>query len=120
MIAKIFQYIVSAWQDISIIIDGSYLSYIDACILYTCINHETESVECWEGNGHVINLGKLSNRKLVQIGGGVNKSKKSQVSVGKSSKLGGGSSEIKKVPSSRGYQRLKNNDSFSSYEDPKT
>ena len=34
--------------------------------------------------------------------------------------LGGGwSSEIKKVPSSRGYQRLKN-DSFSSYVDPKT
>ena len=28
--------------------------------------------------------------------------------------------EIKKVSSSRGYQRLKNNDSFSSYEDPKT
>ena len=53
-------------------------------------------------------------------GGVVGKSKKSQVSVGNSSKLGGGSSEIKKVPSSIGYQRLKNNDSFSSYEDPKT
>ena len=72
-------------------------------------------------------LGKLSNRKsnetreLVQIVGGVvEKSKQSQVSVGKSSKLGGGSSEIKKVPSSREYQRLKNNDSISSYEDPKT
>ena len=42
-------------------------------------------------------------------------------SVGNSSTLGGGGpSEIKKVPSSRGYQRLKNNDSFSSYEEPKT
>ena len=67
----------------------------------------------------VPNLGKLSNRKsnetweLVQI-------KKSQVSVGNSSKLLGESSEIKKVPSSSGYQRLKNNDWFSSYEDPKT
>ena len=33
---------------------------------------------------------------------------------------GGGSSEIKKVPSSSRYLRLKNNDSFSSYEDQKT
>ena len=30
-----------------------------------------------------------------------------------------GSFRFKKVPSSRGYQRLKNNDSFSSYEDSK-
>ena len=65
----------------------------------------------------------------IQIGGGCRQKIqiKSQVSVGKNSKLGKGgwgwvwaSSEIKKVPSSRGYQRLKNNDSFSSYEDPKT
>ena len=47
------------------------------------------------------NLGNGPNR-----GGVVKKSKKSQISVGKSSKLGGGSSEIKKVPSFRGYQRL--------------
>ena len=47
------------------------------------------------------NLGISPNR-----GGGVKKSKKSQVSVGKSSKLWGGSSEIKKIPSFRGYQRL--------------
>ena len=45
---------------------------------------------------------KLGN--LAFRGGVVKKSKKSQVSVGNSSKLGGGSSEIKKVPSSRGYQ----------------
>ena len=51
--------------------------------------------------------------------GVVKKSKKSQVSVGNSSILGGGSSEIKKVPSSRGYQGLQNYDSFSSYEDQK-
>ena len=64
---------------------------------------------------------KQRNLGIRHLGGGVvKKSKKSQVSVGKSSKLGGGSSEIKKVPSSREYQRLKNNDSFSSYEDPKT
>ena len=62
------------------------------------------------------NLGISPNRG----GGVVEKSKKSQVSVGNSSKLGGGSSEIKKVPSSRGYQRLKNTHSFSSYGDPKT
>ena len=43
---------------------------------------------------------------------------KSQVSVGKSSKLG--SSEIPKVPSTKRHQRLENNDSFSSYQDPKT
>ena len=42
----------------------------------------------------------------------VKKSKKSQVSVGNSSKSGGGLRKSKKVPSSRGYQRLKNNDSF--------
>ena len=45
------------------------------------------------------------------------KSKKSKVSVGKSSKLGW---KLKKVQSSRGYQRLKDNDSFSFYKDPKT
>ena len=45
-------------------------------------------------------LGNAPNRG----GGIVKKSKKSQVSVGKSSKLGGGSSEIQKVPSSRRYQ----------------
>ena len=52
---------------------------------------------------------KQRNLGIRHLGGGgaVKKSKKSQVSVGKSSKLGGGSSEIKKVPSSRGYQRLK-------------
>ena len=54
-----------------------------------------------------------------KAGGPSNNQKRSQVSVGKSSKLGG-SSEIKKVPSSGGYQRLNNNDSFSSYEEPKT
>ena len=46
---------------------------------------------------------------LVQIGGGggvIKKTKKSQVSVGTSSQLGG-SSEIKKLPSSRGNPRLK-------------
>ena len=62
----------------------------------------------------LMRLGKLSNQKsgetseLVQIGGWgvVKKSKKSQVSVGKSSKLGGGGpTEIKQVLSSRGYQR---------------
>ena len=64
---------------------------------------------------------KQQNLGIRHLGGGVvEKSKKSQVSVGNSSKLGGGSSEIKKVPSSRGYQRLKKNDSFPSYEDPKT
>ena len=63
-----------------------------------------------------VNLGNSPKRGW----GIIEKSKKSQVSVGNSSILGGGSSEIKKVPSSRGYQRLKNNDSFSSYEDPKT
>ena len=63
---------------------------------------------------------KLGIRHLGGGRGVVKKSKKSQVSVGNSSKLGGVSSEIKKVPSSRGYQRLKNNDSFSSYEEPQT
>ena len=57
--------------------------------------------------------GNLEN-SLNRGGGVVKKSKKSQDSVGKSSKF------INKVPSSRGYQRLKYNDSFSSYEDPKT
>ena len=53
-------------------------------------------------------LGKLSNRKssqtweLVQIGGVVKKSKKSQVSVEKSSKLGGGPHISKKSQVSEG------------------
>ena len=64
--------------------------------------------------------------KLYRINSGetldlvVKRSKKSQVSVVKSSKLEGGLPKSKKVPSSRGYQRPKNNYSFSSYEDPKT
>ena len=40
--------------------------------------------------------------------GNWSKSGKSQVSVGKSSKVGGGGSS--EIPSSRGYQRPKNND----------
>ena len=42
-----------------------------------------------------------------RVGGVAKKSKKSQLSVGESSKLRV-VSEIKKVPSTRGYQRLKN------------
>ena len=44
----------------------------------------------------------------------------SQVSVWKSSKLGGRVFGKQKSHKVRGYQRLKNIDSFSSYEDPKT
>ena len=78
--------------------------------------------------------GKLSKLKsgeiwyLVQIGGGGRQKikkvpsfswEKFKIRVGSGGCVGW-SSEIKKVPSSREYQRLKNNDSFSSYEDPKT
>ena len=84
-----------------------------------CQNNEVK-VHSTKGSFPIEKATKLGNSAFRGGGGVVKKSKKSQVSVGNSSKLGGGSSEIKKVPSSRGYQRLKKNDSFPSYEDPKT
>ena len=51
---------------------------------------------------------------------GSSKNQKSpKFQLGKVQNQGGGSSEIKKVPSSREHQRLKNNNLFSSYDDPK-
>ena len=58
------------------------------------------------------NLGKVPNRGVIE------NSKSSQVSVGKSSKRGGGSSKFKKVPSFQKFESLKNNALFPSHEDP--